>query len=292
MIISREDYNSLIGKRVLVTGPSGFIAKHLLAQLEKLPIDLHTLSKDRMFDKEDLCADILIHLGAYTPKDRIGGTHHDIIYKYNILATEYLLSRFYNPPAKIIFSSTLDVYEPTSTPITEESKINPISIYGSSKLFCEHIVSLWAAKSGIQSNILRYGNVYGSGEERYKKLIPCVISNIKRGIQPTIVGDPNIKRDFIHVSDVVGATIKSMISSTSHTPINIVSGSSKTVQEYVETICTITGWTAGINYISGSPDHSREFDNTRMKDILNVSEFIDIKTGLTEEVMNWNNDVA
>lgn len=49
--------------------------------------------------------------------------------------------------------------------IDEDSPLGPAGLYGASKIFCEKLVEAYAQRSGGGYSILRYGHVYGPGEE-------------------------------------------------------------------------------------------------------------------------------
>ena len=56
--------------------------------------------------------------------------------------------------------------------ICEETNTIPKSLYGWSKLYCEKMVEQYGELNGIDTQVLRVGHVYGTGEEGYKKIIP------------------------------------------------------------------------------------------------------------------------
>ena len=86
----------------------------------------------------------------------------------NITSTAKLLKSNLPMIKNFIFFSTIDVYG-YDNPITEETKPFPTSLYGHSKLYCEQMVSAWAAQKKVCHQILRIGHVYGEGEEKYTK---------------------------------------------------------------------------------------------------------------------------
>ncbi|MCB1385201.1 MAG: UDP-glucose 4-epimerase GalE [Nitratireductor sp.] len=123
---------------------------------------------------------------------------------------------------KFIFSSTAAVYgEPlTRGPIREDAVLNPMSPYGSSKLMTEIMVRDTALASDLRYVMLRYFNVAGcdpmqrtgqstQGATHLIKLA-CETALGRRPAM-AIFGDDydtpdgTCVRDFIHVSDLVGA---------------------------------------------------------------------------------------
>ena len=126
----------------------------------------------------------------------------------------------------IIFSSSCATYGiPKQNPISEETKQNPISPYGRSKLAGELILKDFVHNYNLNSVILRYFNVAGSsedlliGEDRAKEfhLIPLVIKaalKIKKNLKIFGVDHPTPDgtciRDYIHVVDVAKAHLKAL----------------------------------------------------------------------------------
>jgi UDP-glucose-4-epimerase GalE len=128
---------------------------------------------------------------------------------------------------RLVFSSTCATYgEPTSVPIVETMRQEPINPYGWSKWCVERILRDWAAADGEFSfAALRYFNVAGSaadgslGEDHEPEthLIPSLLLAAlgKRG--PVVVfgtdyptPDGTCIRDYIHVDDLCDAHIVAM----------------------------------------------------------------------------------
>jgi UDP-glucose 4-epimerase len=122
-----------------------------------------------------------------------------------------------------LFSSTAAVYGiPERAPVAESAPLQPINPYGWSKLFFEQQLRDLAATRGLNFGILRYFNVAGAdpsgrtgqGTPAATHLIKvaCEVATGKRaGISvfgsdyPT--RDGTCIRDFIHVTDLVGAHV-------------------------------------------------------------------------------------
>jgi nucleoside-diphosphate-sugar epimerase len=174
---------------ILITGANGFIGKNLLKHVKNENLfnsdNLILLSnkkidgyqciehKNYSFSKDDFLIkginniEILIHIGAFTPKTN--SQANDIEKSYsNVKNTVYLLDNIPNVPNKIIFTSTIDVYKNTNIIIDENSETNPISLYGWSKLLCEKIIEQYGYQNNSIVQILRIGHIYGNGEEEYK----------------------------------------------------------------------------------------------------------------------------
>jgi len=123
----------------------------------------------------------------------------------------------------IIFSSTCAVYGfPKKLPVTEESPIGPLSVYGASKRNFEEILLWYEKVYGIRHAALRYFNACGAlpdgtlGEAHLPEthIIPVALSAIQKGEPFTIFGDDyntpdgTCIRDYIHVLDLADAHIR------------------------------------------------------------------------------------
>ena len=61
-----------------------------------------------------------------------------------------------------IFSSTCAVYDEEYKLVNENTPLNPKSIYGKTKLYCENILKSYSKKYNFRYSILRYFNVIGA----------------------------------------------------------------------------------------------------------------------------------
>ena len=134
----------------------------------------------------------------------------------NFLATTQILKTVAELNiCNFIFSSTAAVYGSplNSKPVTENSVLNPISPYGTSKLAAEEEVAKFLAIKGNYGTSLRFFNVVGTSAKELsdtstENLIPLVINKLKAGLAPTIYGidfptpDGTCIRDFVDVRDV------------------------------------------------------------------------------------------
>jgi dTDP-L-rhamnose 4-epimerase len=96
-------------------------------------------------------------------------------------------------------------------PTSEDCPFNPTSYYGITKQAQEQTVLTVARSMGISAYALRYQNVFGPGQSLKNPYtgILAVFSNLARDNQPiNIFEDGRESRDFVHVEDVVDATMK------------------------------------------------------------------------------------
>lgn len=300
----------LEGKVILVTGANGFIGTHLATKLSKIAgVKLLLLSRKTKQSTQNNVTwikgelgqltptywralaighiDYVFHLGAFTPKTSAEANQIDRVIDDNISGTRSLLQSLPGKPAKFVFASTLDVYAQPETGevLTEKSKLSPSTLYGASKLFCESLVSAWAKEKGCDYAILRYGHIYGPGEEQYGKLIPVVIRNLLANQGPVVHGDGSALRDYFYVGDAVEATIRTALAEKTTEPINIVRGESVTLIEIVQLLIRLTGNNMRINFMTDKPNgNSLRFDNNLMTTSFGNWSKTSLEEGLAAEV--------
>ena len=152
-------------------------------------------------------ADVVIHLAAVSgipqctenPEEAVSTNVHGT---YNVLEASRRMD-----VSRVIFSSTAAVYGvPRRLPVSEEHELRPISLYGVTKLASEALMNAFHEVYGMETVVLRFGNVYGVGPRvREDSVMPIFVSRALRGEELRIYGDGSQTRDFIHVMDVVDA---------------------------------------------------------------------------------------
>jgi dTDP-L-rhamnose 4-epimerase len=123
-------------------------------------------------------------------------------------------------------------------PTDENSKLNPTSYYGLTKLQQEEMVKMVCKNIGINYVILRYQNVFGAGQSLlnpYTGILSIFSTQILTGNSLNIFEDGKMTRDFIHIDDTIEATIKSLeLKSANNETINVGTGIANTVLSIAE----------------------------------------------------------
>ncbi len=116
------------------------------------------------------------------------------------------------------------------TPVAtdEDSLLHPSSVYGITKQVQEQLVMTVCPTLGIEAVAFRYQNVYGPGQSLsnpYTGILSIFSNRIMSGEPINIFEDGRETRDFVHVDDVVRATMLGMASATAANQIfNVGSG--------------------------------------------------------------------
>jgi nucleoside-diphosphate-sugar epimerase len=277
---------------ILLTGASGFIGKHLLAALirdygsnnvlaltskpiEECPYLLHNdyNFSDELFAENNYAdaIDTIIHAGAFIPKSSVQANDWKLC-NQNIFTTQRLLSAKLPQLKRVLYLSSSDIYGKSAL-ISEDSLVDPISLYGQSKLYSEKMIGAWAEREGKICQVLRVGHVYGPGEEAYQKIIPVTIKKIIAGSHVEIWGNGNELRSFIYIDDVVKAILASLSLKENPGVINLVSSQQISIGDLVEKLISISERSVKIERISARSDtRDMIFNNSKMLKYLLKSE--------------------
>ena len=254
--------------RVLITGGSGFIGSHLAEYLVAAghwvvvvdnflsgnPENLEGVSGRRLrivradFTRPEVLrvalkdVDVVIHEAAVTGLDACLAWP-SLARHVNIKGTERLLAESLRAGVgRVVFASSAAVYgEQEKLPISEDAVLHPLSLYGETKLEGERLCQEYF-KRGLQTVCLRYFNVYGPRQNpAYAGVILKFLRCLKEGGRPVIYGDGSQTRDFIHVSDVVRATVLALQKDCAGEAINVGTGVPTSVSQLLQTICELAG---------------------------------------------------
>ncbi len=200
-------------KRVAVTGSSGFVGKMLVKRLKQDGFEVIELDIAKGTDITDLSGlknvprfDVLIHLAA---KTYVPGSYKDPhgFYYVNVNGTLNALElcRIYN--ARIIFASSYVYGVPQYMPIDEKHPLSAFNPYARSKIVGESLCEGYNRDFGVPATILRPFNIFGKGQNSLF-LIPKIIEQAAEG--KINLFDPEPKRDFVYIDDVIDAYIKAV----------------------------------------------------------------------------------
>lgn len=144
-------FYGLVQKNVLVTGANGQLGQELQQMAKKMntpfrfiytdtdALDITDLAQVQHFVEEN-SIEYIINCAAYTAVDN-AESDEETAYKVNALGAENLAKS----GAKIIHISTDYVFDGTAnTPYKEDAPVNPLSVYGKSKLKGEQVIREFA----------------------------------------------------------------------------------------------------------------------------------------------------
>jgi UDP-glucose 4-epimerase len=258
--MSSPDLN---GRRVLVTGGSGFIGRHVVSALgadgaEVRVVDLQPhpdpsvdLVQGDIADPEVLARafaggfDSIVHLAAVTSVLR-SLEQPDLTFRTNVAGTYALLEAGRAAGVtSLAFASTNAVTGPMEAGgrgvITEDARLRPLTPYGSTKAAGEMLMSAYTASYGLRCACIRLTNVYGPGMQAKDSIVARLMRCIRLGTAFEVYGDGSQVRDYVHAHDVVAAMRLGLTSDEWAGPTVIGSGSSLSVLEVIEAVEKVSG---------------------------------------------------
>ena len=133
-------------------------------------------------------------------------------------------------------------------PTSERAATAPVSAYAVSKYAAERLALFMGRRIDVPSVALRYAVVYGAGQplaNPYSTVITAFASRLAQGEAPTIYEDGDQLRDFIHVDDVVRATVLAAEDERAVFQVfNVGAGQGCRVRELAERLGQRFGWAA------------------------------------------------
>jgi UDP-arabinose 4-epimerase len=267
-----------MSENILVTGGAGYVGSNTckaLAAAGYQPIVLDDLSQGHAPAVKwgplvigDIADPVLVPdvIDSYAVKAVIHFAAHAYVgesvqhpHKYfenNVSKTLALLdSMRAGSVKKFVFSSSCATYGiPSVLPIPESHPQHPISPYGESKLFVEHVLRWYEQAYGLRSVTLRYFNAAGAdpdgevGEDHSPEthLVPLVIAAAQRR-RPTIeifgtdyeTGDGTALRDYVHVTDLAGAhvaALRHLLDGAPSVSLNLGTGRGHTIRDVISVV--------------------------------------------------------
>jgi UDP-glucose 4-epimerase len=205
-----------MSERILITGSEGLVGKSLSHHLvengnDVVHFDLRALVGQGQGDvrsRHDLeqsmggCTGI-VHLAAVS---RViwGERDPDTCQSTNVGGTKLVLDVAKNLPSKpwVLFASSREVYgEPKTLPVAEDGPLEPVNVYGRSKVAGESMV-LEARHEGMRTAVVRLSNVYGSTNDHVDRVIPAFVRGALRGETLRVDGSEHTF-DFTHIDDTI-----------------------------------------------------------------------------------------
>jgi UDP-glucose 4-epimerase len=157
--------------------------------------------------------DVIVHFAANTG---VGPSVEDprADCMANVIGTfNYLEAARLNEVPRFIFASSGAPAGEVEPPIHEELPPHPVSPYGASKLAGEGYCSAYNKSFGIDTVILRFGNVYGPGSLHKSSIVAKFIRQALKGETLEIYGDGAQTRDFVYIDDLINAVMLAVTTS-------------------------------------------------------------------------------
>ncbi len=306
---------SLRGKRVLVTGGSGFIASHLCRRLHALGADLHVLTRynslvdnirlariwdavtvveadlrnpDSLAQLKRIKPEIVFHFAAY---NHVGDsfTHVSEAIGSNAVGSVNLLEAWQDYE-RFVYISTSEIYgHQESVPFRETMTPAPMSPYAVGKYAGELYAQLKIRSAGKPVAIIRPFNAFGPYQS-VRAIIPELIVKCLRG-EDIVTTEGRQTREFNFVENLVdGFLLAATRPEAVGQIINVGCGREIAIRDLVTAIHTATGSASALR-IGALPYRPGEIwrmyaDNAKAGNLLGWTPRISFEEGL-ERTVAW-----
>ena len=214
-------------------------------------------------------------------------------YRTNVVAQVALHDALRQKPflQKYVHVTTPEVYGSTDGGwIKEHDNFRPSTPYAVSRAACDlHLRSFYEAY-GFPVVFTRAANVYGPGQQLYR-IIPRSLLSARTGKQMQLHGGGQSVRAFIHIQDVVRATLQLAEEGEPGSTWHLSTEESCSIRNLVERICTMCS--ADINALAQDSgerlgkDQSYLLDSASMRQVHGWSDRITLKEGLRRHWSGW-----
>ena len=258
----------LRGRRVVVTGGAGFIGVHSVEALVDagaavLVVDdlrhasYRSLPASARLEVADVAEaparaaieawkpDAILHLAAQGGVNRswrepAADAHINVVGSVSVLAAAIACGC----RRVVVASSGGALYGAARRlPTPEDEPSQPRSPYGTAKLSIEHYLGHFTRAAAIDALALRYGNVYGPGQDGTGEAGVVAISShrLLAGQAPVIRGDGSQTRDFTYVGDIVAANLLAVGAAVTGA-LNIGTGIETAIGDLIRRLCALAGY--------------------------------------------------
>jgi dTDP-glucose 4,6-dehydratase len=193
---------------------------------------------------------------------------------------------------KYVHVTTPEVYGNTGGGwIKEHNHFSPSTPYAVSRAACDLHLHSFHEAYGFPVVFTRAANVYGPGQQLYR-IIPRTLLSAQTGKPMQLHGGGHSVRAFIHIQDVVRATLQLALDGEPGTTWHLSTQDSCSIRELVQQICELAE--ADLNDLVHTSeerlgkDQSYLLDSSAMRQVHGWSEQINLREGL-QETLDWVN---
>jgi UDP-glucose 4-epimerase len=247
-------------KKILITGHTGFIGKHMLRHLKEGgedPIGYSTTTGQDIFDTEKLHrfvkkVDLVYHFAAYA---KPGESKQNAVYAIdtNVKGCLNVLEACRKYEVPMIYASSCEIYGDSDVSITEEFELKPPNPYAASKAAADRICYAYHACYDMDIKIVRLFTPYGPNQQLYN-IIPVFYNQAKKGADITVYGDGKDTRDYVYIKDIVrGLWCANELQAGE--AMNLATGQETTTLEIAQRIISLMDSDSNVKFMDYPPEH-------------------------------------
>ena len=301
----------LSGRRVVVTGGSGFLGRHVCEELVKRDVNELFIPRSSQFDLRDREAvrslmntarpETIIHLAAVVGGIGANRTNPGrYFYDNSIMGIQLMEEARLAGVSKFVAVGTICSYPKyTPVPFREQDLWNGYpeetnAPYGLAKKMLLVQAQAYRSQYGLNAVTLLPVNLYGPGDNfdpQSSHVIPALIRKVieaKATRQNWLVvwGNGTASREFLFVRDAARAIVQATEHYNKPDPVNIGSGQEIAIRDLVRLICELCAFTGDIRWDTSKPDGQprRCLDTTRAAREFAFHATTSLRDGLLETI--------
>ncbi|MCI1477128.1 MAG: NAD(P)-dependent oxidoreductase [Clostridium beijerinckii] len=304
-------------KKVLVTGGTGFIGSNLVKRLLNDNVEVYVLIRpnstsgmrrleslsgikfiqstpkelksNKLLPKFDVCFNLAAYGVKYEEQNMDEMINGNVNFLIDII--DFVCENKTN--LLIHTGSCFEYGVNEGEKLTEESRLEPQSIYASTKLSGTIIGTTYAKLKNVNMITVRPFGVYGPGEAEYRLLPQLIEAAIKKKELRMTPGEQ--VRDYLYIDDLVDAYLK-LSNSGKIKPYdiyNICSAQPILIKEFVEVFCSVYKCRKDIFKLGEIPYRENEVmhfigDNSKIKEQTYWEPRISLEEGIKLSIDLYN----